>query len=142
LGGGLAFLLHSTLTADKHELRIDDEHGQNIVRIGYWDDHVWATIPRMHMDQAMLFCTAHTDSLVAPHSAYSENTTATGFRARESFELRMLVREPPRPFGHIAIVRPVRIRIDRPSAEAEKAKRSLLDRMREKVQLGMGPKRQ
>jgi hypothetical protein len=145
MGSGLAFLLHSTISADKHELRMGEQHGEDSVRIGYWKSHVWATIPRMRRNQAMLFCTAHTDGRVVPHSAYSVDTTAKDYRPRHSFELRMLVREPRRPAEHR--VAPVPIRITRPVAaspvpppapvqESDSLRRRFLD----KVQLGLGNK--
>jgi hypothetical protein len=114
MGSGLAFLLHSTISADKHELRMGEQHGAAIVTIGYWKSHVWTTIPRMRRNQAMLFCTAHTDGRVVPHSAYSVDTTAKDYRPRHSFELRMLVREPRRPAEHR--VAPVPIKFTRPVA--------------------------
>jgi hypothetical protein len=145
LGSGLAFLLHSTISTDKHELRMGEQHGTAIVTIGYWKSHVWTTIPRMRRNQAMLFCTAHTDGRVVPHSAYSVDTTAKDYRPRHSFELRMLVREPHRPAEHR--VAPVPIQITRPVAaspvpppapvqESDSLRRRFLD----KVQWGLGNK--
>jgi hypothetical protein len=145
LGSGLAFLLHSTISADKHELRMGEQHGAAIVTIGYWKSHVWTTIPRMRRNQAMLFCTAHTDGRVVPHSAYSVDTTAKDYRPRHSFELRMLVREPHRPTEHR--VAPVPIKFTRPVAASsapppavapERVSRG--QRFLDRVQLGLGNK--
>jgi hypothetical protein len=118
MGSGLAFLLHSTLSADKRELRMEEQHGEAVVRIAYWHSHVWATVPHMRRHQAMLFCTAHTNSKVVPHSAYSVDTTVKGYRPRHSFELRMLVREPRRPVGHIALASGVKIAKPIPAPKA------------------------
>jgi hypothetical protein len=142
MGGGLAFLLHSTISPEKHELRTKEQHGQGIVRIGFWKHHVWATIPRMRRNQAMLFCTAHTDGTVVPHSAYSVDTSTPEYRPRHSFELRMLVREPRRPAEHR--IAPVPIRIARPVAASSAPppapvpeRVSLGRRFLDKVQLGL-----
>jgi hypothetical protein len=94
-GGGLAFLLHSTLSSSKKELYVHNPlvHGPGVPRIGHHDGHLWATIPRMRHDQNMLFCTGHPEGRVAPHAAYPVDSTASDYQLRQSMEIRMLVKE-------------------------------------------------
>jgi hypothetical protein len=112
MGSGLAFLLHSTLSADKGELYVHDpmHHGFSDPRIGYHDGHVWATQPRMRRNRGMLFCSGHPGGRVAAHCAYPVDHTADDYVARESMEVRFLVKETRPLKDRIA---PVPIRVSR-----------------------------
>jgi hypothetical protein len=120
-GGGLAFLLHSTTKQD--DLRLRESHGISIVQVGHAASHVWAAIPRMRREQAMLFCVAHTEGRVCPHAAYPVDHTADGYKPRRSLEIKFLVRERRRPLDQH--VKPVPILVAQPAVEPNLKQRSI-----------------
>jgi hypothetical protein len=94
LGGGLAFVLHSTLSPDHHELRLDEDHQEYIVRVSHSPSHFWAAQLRMRRGSGMLFCNGHTQGRVVPHSAYFLDPRPRDYRPRQSIEIRFFVEEP------------------------------------------------
>jgi hypothetical protein len=90
-GGGLAFLLHST--TKEEDLRLQEDHGRNLVRVGHSASHIWAAIHQMRWTQAMLFCVGHTEGRLCPHAAFPVDDSTPGYKARRSLEVKFAVRE-------------------------------------------------
>jgi hypothetical protein len=139
MGGGLAFLLHSTANGD--DLRVHEDHGKALVHIGHSPSHIWAAIRRMRREQAMLFCVAHTEGRVCPHAAYPVDHTADGYKPRRSLEIKFFVRERRRPSDQH--VKPVPILVAQPAVaphgkQPAEAKPRSIDRLKAKMSAFLG----
>jgi hypothetical protein len=121
MGGGLAFLLHSTMK--EADFRRQDDHEQRIVRVGHSSSHIWAAIHQMRWTQAMLFCVAHTEGRVCPHAAYPVDTAAPGYKARRSLEVKFLVKESRRRSDQR--VEPIPILLQQPAVQPAVKPRSI-----------------